>query len=267
MAMEFLSKRIWVSLLIIPFMIASCEGFDGLGGGSGSGTTTEKEIIITSGATLVEGYDCVDLGLSVKWAAYNIGGYSEKDRGDYYSWGETEPKSDYSENTYRYLVVTPEQWFFTKYCPDSIHGYEYYHDTYLSLVPTDDVAHVKWGGEWRMPSMEELQELVDNCDFEWCSVKNSIGKTVTGYKATSKKAGYTDRSIFLPASGYREGKDTKGSSHIGCYWSNELYLDNTGTPLYGYYLILQEELYYGSKKVYTFAEDRMRGLNVRAVHP
>ena len=266
MAMKFLSRKLWISILFIPFMVISCE-MGGLGGESGE--SKEPEVQLSSGAVLIEGYECVDLGLSVKWATYNVGAYSEKDRGGYYAWGEIEEKASYSRGAYVHSVQTPDNdWFFTKYCADESYGYESFKDDKLVLDKEDDVAHVLWGGEWRMPSPEEQQELIDNCTWTWISAKDINGRDIYGFKVTSKKKGFTDRFIFLPTNGYREDERTFARSTDGIYWSNRLFYDgSTDRTEYATILLIEGGEYVDKERVEVFGDNRERGLSVRAVHP
>lgn len=266
--MEFLSRRFWISFLFVPFMMVSCE-MEGLGGGGTGGGSEEPEVILTSGAVTVDGYECVDLGLSVKWATYNVGAYSDRDLGGFYSWGETEEKEEYSRASYRHSIVTPDyDWFFTKYCTDHSYGFESFKDDKLVLDKEDDVAHVQWGGEWRMPSPEEQQELIDNCTWTWISAKDINGRDIYGFKVTSKKKGFTDRFIFLPTNGYKEDERTFARSTYGNYWSNRLFNDGTTNRTeYAAILLIEGGEYSENEKVVLFGDNRERGLSVRAVHP
>ena len=144
--------------------------------------------------------DYVDLGLSVKWATRNVGAAGPEGIGGYYSWGETETKR--SPLTYKF---SDGQGGLTKY--DGTDGKSV-------LDPEDDVAHVKWGGTWRMPTSDEITELIENCTWTWASVNGEIG-----FLITSNKPGYTDRSIFLPY--YYAGS----SGEVG-YWSGSFNADS-----------------------------------------
>ena len=137
--------------------------------------------------------DYVDLGLSVKWATRNVGATGPEEIGGYYSWGETETKR--SPINYKF---SDGKVGFTRY--DGTDGK-------TVLDPEDDVAHVKLGGGWRMPTSDEISELIENCTWTWASVNGEIG-----FLITSNKQGYTDRSIFLPY--YYAGT----SGEVG-YWS------------------------------------------------
>ncbi len=156
----------------------------------GNGNRTVRSVYDDNTDNLIEhGY--VDLGLSVKWATCNVGASQPEDYGGYYAWGETAIKNNYVWNTYRYRngVTGP----FTKYNSERGKGTV---DHKTVLEPDDDVAHVRWGGDWRIPTKDELEELLNNCTWTWTTLNG-----VNGYQVTSNKSGYTDRSIFLPAAG------------------------------------------------------------------
>ena len=135
----------------------------------------------------------VDLGLSVNWATCNVGAENPEDFGGYFAWGETESRYSFNASNYKWseggivilLKYNFSSWFGTV-------------DNKYTLEPADDAAHVQWGGNWRLPTEAELNELVANCTFTWTTLND-----VKGCLVTSKKEGYTDRSIFLPAAGIR----------------------------------------------------------------
>lgn len=151
----------------------------------------------------------IDLGLSVKWATYNVGATNPEEYGGYYAWGETEEKEDYSWSNYKWCNGSSNT--MTKYCANSSFGTV---DNKTVLDPEDDVAHVKWGGDWRMPTEYELNELRNNCDWEWDEVNGVFGYMI--------KSRVNDNSIFLPAAGYREDTDVYGICGFGGYWSSSL---------------------------------------------
>lgn len=150
---------------------------------------------------LPNSHEYVDLGLSVKWATCNIGASSPEEYGDYFAWGETETKSSYDEDNC-------ETW--EKEIGD-IKG------------TSRDVAHVKWGGSWRMPTRGEIDELIYNCDWEW-TTQNGIN----GYKVTGKNG----NSIFLPAVGIRARASLGRTGTNGSYWCSTPYEGNTQTAYY-----------------------------------
>lgn len=161
----------------------------------------------------------VDLGLSVKWATYNVGANSPEEYGDYFAWGETEPKENYNWSTYKYCNGSSST--LTKYCNASSYGYNGYTDSKTVLALEDDAAHVNWGDDWRMPTSAERDELLNtgNCTWTWYAKGNSEFNGIAGYKVQSKMSGYTDRWIFLPAAGYCKGTNLSASSnYYGYYW-------------------------------------------------
>ena len=154
------------------------------------------------------GHEYVDLGLpsGLKWATCNVGASSPEDYGGYYAWGEIEEKENYSWSTYKWCNGSDDT--MTKYCTSSSYGTV---DNQTALDPEDDVAHVKWGGTWRMPTEAEQDELRYNCTWTWTTQNE-----VNGYKVT----GPNGNSIFLPAAGYR---DRTGAYYRGIYghcWSS-----------------------------------------------
>ena len=158
-------------------------------------------------------YEAIDLGLSVKWATCNVGASKPEEYGGYYAWGETAEKSNYDWSTYKWCNGSDDT--MTKYCTDSYYGTV---DNKTVLDPKDDVAHVKWGGSWRMPTVEELQELYNSCTWTWTRQNG-----VNGYRVT----GPNGNSIFLPAAGSRLGTDVYDRGSFGDYWSSSLGNDDS----------------------------------------
>lgn len=181
--------------------------------------------------------EAIDLGLSVKWAAYNVGANSPEDYGGYYAWGETEEKSNYSWSKYKWCNGSSST--MTKYCGTV--------DNKTVLDPEDDVAHVKWGGNWRMPTIEEQRELLNKCSWEWTSLNGVYGYRVTGPNGNS---------IFLPAAGYRSGTVVLGRGDSGSYWSGSLYSDYGNDACY---------LYFDDDNYGRSGNNRYRGQSVRPV--
>ena len=154
------------------------------------------------------GHEYIDLGLpsGLKWATMNVGATSPEDYGDYYAWGEIEEKENYSWNTYKWCNGSYDTQ--TKYCTS--HGTV---DNKTTLDPEDDVAHVKWGGAWRMPTLDEQKELLNKCTWTWITQNGVNGCKVTGPNGNS---------IFLPAAGYRDGTEASYRGGLGNYWSSSL---------------------------------------------
>ncbi|MDO5419982.1 MAG: hypothetical protein Q4F50_07980 [Bacteroides sp.] len=166
---------------------------------------------------LIDQMEYVDLGLSVKWATHNLGAEDRKasQLGNYYAWGETSPKDVYILNNYKYCRQLEDLWlyFLTKYNSDPDLGYNGFVDGKTTLDAEDDAAIAVRGKEWRMPTPEEFQELVDKCTWVW--TQDAEGNS--GYKVT----GTTGYYIFLPAAGYKvEDAVASYSKGMGCYLTN-----------------------------------------------
>ena len=140
----------------------------------------------------------VDLGLSVMWATCNVGATKPEEYGDHFAWGETTPKEEYNTNTYQYYDQLTGQ--YTKYGSDNL----------TMLEPEDDAAHINWGSEWRMPTKEDMNELIDKCTWTWTQYNGIDGYEVTGTNGNS---------IFLPAAGYKgSGGPSYPAGEYGLYW-------------------------------------------------
>ena len=164
---------------------------------------------------VIDGHEYINLDLpsGTLWATCNVGALNPEECGGYYAWGETEEKSLYSWETYKWCNGSKNT--ITKYCTESIHGTV---DNKPVLEPEDDVAQAKWGGDWKMPTADEMQELVDNCIWSRGRLNG-----VDGYWVTSKHNG---KSIFLPKTGCRQGKEVLYCGIFGYYWSGALCDDN-----------------------------------------
>ena len=180
-------------------------------GGGGGGSTEEY----------------VDLGLpsGIKWAKRNLGASKPSDYGHYYAWGETEPKTDYTWATYKWMQAgQSDEMHITKYTiadgqTEGIWydtGGKFIGDHKTTLEAADDAAIANLGSPWRMPSFYEIQELRDNCTWTWTTQNG-----VKGYEVKSKKNG---NSIFLPAAGYRKGSVLNNAGSWGYFRSSSLYI-------------------------------------------
>ena len=169
--------------------------------GSTISFTTEQS---SSTSNTENGHQYVDLGLSVKWATCNVGTTKPEGYGDYFAWGETRSKSYYNGSSYSY------------------------YDNPTTLPLSADAARANWGGKWRMPTIDEFDELRNNCTWKWTTQNG-----VNGYKVTSNSNG---NYIFLPAAGYRDLGSLYGAGDYGYYWSSSAYGPNySTTALYLYF--------------------------------
>ncbi|MBR4829399.1 MAG: dockerin type I repeat-containing protein [Muribaculaceae bacterium] len=145
-----------------------------------------------------QNHEWIDLGLSsgTLWATCNIGANSPEEYGDYFAWGETEPKESYDFINYKWC--NGEYGTLTKYL-----------DRNDDLEPEDDAATVNWGNEWCMPSDEQLMELSDECTWEMTSRNGIYGCLLTGPNGNK---------LFFPAAGCYDAEPWNDGS-IGYYWS------------------------------------------------
>lgn len=190
------------------------------------------------------GYTWVNMGLSVKWATMNVGATTPTDYGNYYAWGETATKSNYSNSTYKYCNGSSSS--MTKYCTSSSWGTV---DNKTTLEPADDAAHVNWGGNWRTPTDAEWAELRTQCTWTWTTQSG-----VKGYRVTATNG----NSIFLLAAGYRYDTDVVDAGSSGVYLSSSV---DTNTSDCAY------RVYFNSSNVGSYVSFRYLGSSVRPVCP
>lgn len=190
-----------------------------------------------------DGVEAVDLGLSVKWANMNVGAKKSSGFGTYFAWGETKPKEYYSWNTYAWSKGNSQ--YLTKYSTA---------DRRTQLAPADDAARANWGGKWRMPTIDEYEELINpaNCTWEWMTKDG-----VNGYKVTGKKTG---NSIFLPITGFRFYADTQFRGIMGVYWTSTLYTANPNKAWCLEFNFSNIDVHYGD-----LSSNRFSGRCIRAV--
>ena len=182
---------------------------------------------IGGGGTIPSTMEYVDLGLpsGLKWAKCNLGASKPSDYGDYYAWGETAPKADYDWATYKWMQAGQSDWkYITKYTyADGETGGIWYDSsgTFIGdgktvLAAADDAATANLGSPWRMPTADEIQELLDNCTWFWTTQDGVKGHQVDGPNGNA---------IFLPAAGLRLDSGFHFAGGQGNYWSSSLYPD------------------------------------------
>lgn len=179
---------------------------------------TGIEVTVTTTDNL-GGHDYIDLGLpsGLLWATCNVGADSPVDYGEYFAWGETQPKATYNWSTYKYCKGSQNT--LTKYCNKSNWGYNGFTDNLTTLLSIDDAATAKWGSGWRAPTYAEWMELYQNTYVTWTTQDG-----VNGHLFTAGNG----RSLFLPAAGCRSGSYYYGGDgNHGYYWSSSL---NTSYP-------------------------------------
>ena len=166
---------------------------------------------MTREAAVVSYDEAVDLGLSVKWATYNVGASSPEEYGDYFAWGATKANKD-NFVTWTLSISELES--------RGIIGEK------GNLALDYDAAFVNWGGKWRMPTLDEMKELLEECTWEWITYKDVCGQLVTGPNGNS---------IFLPAAGFHDNTSLRNVGSYGHYWS----ATPSSSSLMAYYLELK----------------------------
>ena len=186
----------------------------------------------------INGHEWVDLGLpsGLKWATYNVGASSPEDYGNYYAWGETTTKPTYTKDNSLTYGLNESQLQSQGYIDGS-----------GNLTPSHDAATANWGGSWRLPTNDEMQELVDYCEWEWTEVNGVEG---------SKAIGPNGSCIFLPAAGFRFSTSLHNDGDFGYYWSSTPYDYDDG------YFAYDLHINYGD---YVGGYLRDNGLTVRPI--
>ena len=180
---KFLDLLMVFAMAVLPISFVSCGGDDDEDS-QNPNITDNNGTNDNSGKVKVA--EAVDLGLSVKWASFNVGATSQSEMGDRFAWGETSPKEFYTSNTYTFADGKNES-------------------LSLTLSNSNDAASANWGNGWRMPTSQEIFELQNKCDRQ--------AHTINGVRGVSF-IGPNGNSIFLPAG------TTSGSSRVhAIYWS------------------------------------------------
>lgn len=201
---------------------------------------------------ILDGHEYVDMGLpsGTLWATCNIGAESSTDFGDYFAWGETEPKEEYTNENYKFFEGYKEipgvaYYMLCTYIGENICGTEY------------DAARVKWGGRWRLPTYEEVGELVRLCWHKW--------EEVGGIWGTRFHHGANENTLFLPAAGYADtylGQTYRNQNWKGYCWTGTLHRDNDAPDDH---ISEAKDIDYDSGSVGRSSSVRTIGLPIRPV--
>lgn len=190
----------------------------------------------------INGYKYVDLGLpsGLKWATCNVGATSPKESGDYFAWGEIQPKSEYSLSNYT-LYGKDGSELSSAGIIDSRH----------IITISYDTANINWGGSWRMPTLNDILELIDTCIWRWTKLHNTYGYEVIGPN---------NLSIFLPVTGFKHNNELYDK--YANYWCADLSCWLIGSPNYtvGAYV-----LNFGENFIQTTGDSCSDGLTIRPV--
>jgi hypothetical protein len=199
------------------------------------------------------GHDYVDLGLpsGTLWATCNVGADTPEGYGNYFAWGETQPKNYYEWSTYNYSYGSHTT--ITKYCYNSNYGYNGFTDNLTTLESSDDAATANWGTGWRMPTEADWRELMNNTTCTWTTQNGVNGRLFTAANGNS---------IFIPAAGCRYGNGLNYAGSRGYYRTSSLdmnYPDDAES--FGFN---PSTYYMGDYNVFCYG-NRCQGFSVRPV--
>ena len=256
--MNKFTKAIAAIMLMMIFTVSCNKPDEPNNGGNNNG---QNDTIVDNSGSL-NGHDYVDLGLpsGTLWATCNVGADTPEGYGNYFAWGETEPKEIYDWSTYRYSNGDYDQ--LTKYSVlfhaygdvYENYGYNGFLDSLRIMQPSDDAATVNWGEGWRTPTEGESRELFHQCSHTWETHDGVNGLLITGTNGNS---------IFLPAGGVQGvlsgnvGIDEFNQvGHSGQYWTNSIDWDY---PYFG------SEFYFPYGNDGMSRSERCNGLLVRPV--
>ena len=189
-----------------------------------------------------DNHEWVDLGMpsGTLWATCNIGANKPEEYGDYFAWGETVPKDVYDMDNYKWPY------------------YSKYNDTDMKteLELEDDAAYMNWGAQWRMPSLEQFDELCNSCSCRWTQRNGVNGQLLTGPNGNT---------LFLPAANIRCETALSETGSRGCYWSRMRYTMLPGDFLDGSNYPVHLEFSSDDWRTCSRLPYRYFGLSVRAV--
>ncbi|MBO4605627.1 MAG: PEGA domain-containing protein [Bacteroidales bacterium] len=194
------------------------------------------------------GEEYVDLGLSVSWAACNVGASKPEEYGDYYAWAETKDNHnsyyDWQHYVFKSSGSSEEDLQLSRYNTNHEKGYR---DNMLRLIRGDDAAWVTLGNGWRLPTRDEIEELEEECDWTWTTYNGKKGCKVTGPNG---------KSIFIPAAGYKAESSGGSEDVTGYIWASDL---DSSSPLHASFL------YFNNEGAHTSSASRYFGLSIRPV--
>ena len=244
-----------------------------------------QNVVFAQAYGIENGHEWVDLGLpsGTKWATCNVGATKPEGYGRYFAWGEVTPKKVYLWHNYKHIQrsdIIGIPFEIAKYKGFARRGEVV--DSKQVLDLQDDAAHINWGGRWRMPYVDELTELRDECYWAWTDSYNGSGykgyivykaklPSDKGIKAIKGVLSYSDYSlsdahIFLPAFGYLgDIFDTSFSSYAGFYWAIQKIWSSDHDAWCLHFNPYKVSEYNEHGGIYHFC--RCKGLQIRAVIP
>lgn len=224
------SRRVIPAIVALALVVVAGAGFwlASKSRKSGPATGDSPQVVAPPSEGGDGDHEWVDLGTGVKWATCNVGAAFPGDYGSHFAWGETETKTDYSWESYRFRSSgnSPHSVRFSKYNTLDEKGTS---DLKTRLDKVDDAAHAAWGGDWRTPTREEFEALLATCEVSWTSRNGHDGCLFTSRS--------TGGQVFLPASGYCMADSLSHVGIYGHYWTSSL---NEQRPEIAWYLFLDE---------------------------
>lgn len=201
-------------------------------------------------------HEPIDLGLSIYWASINVGSNSPIEMGGHYAWGETTTQFDphevkYTFDSYKwgYLDEKNKVWM-KRYITDPSYGTP---DDVTHLFLEDDAAHANWGGSWRMPTADEVQELIDECEWEY----------VDDYYF--KITGPNGNHIYMSYGGFMSGGFWENINDQGSYWTNTLNTEPYFSTQCAQQLVFGPGRIMGKQTPCIIPDDRINGAQIRPV--
>lgn len=202
-------KKLRKTVILSTILMLSCMSVTAENLKEKTTATDSVAVNIKDNSKTIDGHRFIDLALpsGLLWAETNVGAETAADVGCYFAWGETKTKATYTWKKYELGKLAKQKKYNAK-------------DGHTKLLAEDDAASTNWGSYCRMPTNAEFAELGDslNCTWTFCDTTQTDGSTMAGIKVTSKRNG---RSIFLPATGYRDKFEHRVGSD-GLYWSSSV---------------------------------------------
>lgn len=239
-----MKNHLFVAICAIMLVTASCGGNP-----KADNDNSGKDAPKVAKASV----EAVDLGLSVKWASCNVGAKSEWEIGDYFAWGEVQPKPSYLADNYKHRDANGK-WIKYAFKADALVDADVAKaDNQETLLPEDDAAAQILGDGWRIPTPEEAQELMDKCEIKY-------------WEQGIQLIAPNGNSICIPYGGSKQGDKVRGDK-MTAYWTNQLY-SKDGTDFMGgtqHVVVEQYGQRFDVKAKTVGMEYRYNGLPIRAV--
>jgi len=244
-------KKTTVFFLCAALLVAVSCGNNS--GNKKSGKSGEAKTAAAATKSPKASVEAVDLGLSVKWANCNLGAKSEWEIGDYFAWGEVQPKANYSADSYKHRDANGNWIKYAFYADAIVDADVAKADNQATLLPEDDAATAILGDGWSIPTPEQVQELMDKCEIKY-------------WEQGIQLVGPNGNNICIPYGGSKQGDKVRGANQTS-YWTNQLYSQKGKNVLGGEEIVYVEQYArrFDVKGKTIGMEYRYNGLPIRAV--